>query len=63
MSEITSFLRITLFSASVFYFLFLTSIFISPLLELIIIIIFVVTQLIVLPIFNIYIVSQTKTNC
>jgi hypothetical protein len=46
---------ITLFSASIFYFLFLTSIFISPFLGLIIIVIFGVIQLIVLPIFNMYI--------
>jgi len=54
------FSAITLFSASVFYFLFLTSIFISPFLGLIIIVIFGVVQLIVLPIFNMYIVNQMK---
>lgn len=54
------FTAITLFSASVFYFLFLTSIFISPFLGLIIIVIFGVVQLIVLPIFNMYIVNQME---
>lgn len=46
------FSAITLFSASVFYLLFLSSIFVSPLLGLIIIAVFAVVQLIVLPIFN-----------
>jgi len=55
------FSTITLFSASVFYLLFLTSIFISPSLELIVIIIFGVVQLIVLPIFNMYILNQMKS--
>ncbi len=54
------FSAITLFSASVFYFLFLSSIFISPLFGLIIIIIFGVVQLIVLPIFNMYVANQMK---
>ena len=54
------FSAITLFSASVFYLLFLLSIFISPLLGLIIIIIFGVVQLIVLPIFNMYIAHNME---
>jgi len=54
------FSAITLFSASVFYFLFLISIFISPFLTLIIIIIFGVVQLIALPIFNMYIANTMR---
>ena len=54
------FSAITLFSASVFYFLFLISIFISPLLVLTIIIIFGVVQLIALPIFNMYLANQMQ---
>lgn len=57
------FTAITLFSASVFYFLFLASIFISPSLVLIILIIFGLVQLIVLPIFNIYIANKMKDYC
>jgi hypothetical protein len=49
---------IKLFSASVFYFLFLISIFIAPILVLIIIGLFVVVQLIVLPIYNMYLAKQ-----
>lgn len=56
------FSAITLFSASVFYFLFLTSIFISPLFGLVIIILFGLVQLIVLPIFNMYVANQMKDN-
>lgn len=56
------FSAITLFSASVFYFLFLASLFISPVLAFIIIIIFGVVQLIVLPIFNMYLASQMQEN-
>lgn len=51
---------IILFSASVFYFLFLASILISPLLAFIIIVLFAIVQLIALPIFNIYLASQIK---
>ena len=54
------FSAITLFSASAFYLLFLTSIFISPLLGLIIIVIFGIVQLIVLPIFNMYIAYKME---
>lgn len=52
------FSAITIFSASVFYFLFLTSLFVSPYLGAIIIVIFGVVQLIVLPIFNMYVASK-----
>jgi len=54
------FSAITLFSASIFYFLFLTSIFISPFFGLIIIVLFGVVQLIVLPIFNMYVAHQSR---
>lgn len=47
-------------SATFFYFLFLTSIFISRVLPIIIVIIFGVVQLIVLPIFGTYVVYQTE---
>ncbi len=57
-----AFSAITLFSASVFYFLFLTSIFVSQFLGLIIIIAFATVQLIVLPIFNLYIANQMKNS-
>ena len=46
------FSMITLFSASIFYFLFLISIFISPLITLIIVGLFALVQLLVLPVFN-----------
>ena len=54
------FSAITLFSASVFYLLFLVSIFISPLLGLIIVAAFGVVQLIVLPIFNMYLARKME---
>jgi hypothetical protein len=54
------FSAITLLSASVFYFLFLLSIFISSLFGLIIIIIFGIVQLLVLPIFNMYVANQME---
>ena len=54
------FSAITLFSASVFYFLFLISIFISPLFTLFVIIIFGLVQLIALPIFNMYVANQME---
>lgn len=60
--EDNEFSVITLFSTSVFYFLFLTSIFISPLLTIIIIMLFVVVQLIVLPLFNMYIAHQMESR-
>lgn len=55
-----AFSAITLFSASVFYFLFLTSLFISPFLAVIIIIVFGLVQLIALPIFNMYLERQMQ---
>ena len=55
-----SFSAITLFSAKVFYFLFLISIFVSPLSGLIVIIIFGVVQLIALRICNMYVADQMK---
>jgi hypothetical protein len=48
------FSAVTLFSASIFYFLFLISIFINLGLAWIILIIFLIIQLIVLPIFNMF---------
>lgn len=52
------FTAITLFSASVFYFIFLTSLFISPVLALVIIMCFGFVQLIVLPISFMYLLRQ-----
>lgn len=54
------FSTITLFSASIFYLLFLISIFISPLLGLIIIGIFGIVQLIVLPISIMYLANKME---
>lgn len=54
------FTAITLFCASIFYFLFLISIFISPILTLIIVILFMLMQLIILPTFNIYLASKLE---
>ena len=51
---------ITLFSASSFYFLFLTSIFISSILSMVIAIIFGIVQLVVVPIFNMYLVYRSE---
>jgi tetratricopeptide (TPR) repeat protein len=53
------FTAITLFSASIFYFLFLISLFISPILSLIIIFLFGIVQVILLPIFNMYIANKS----
>jgi hypothetical protein len=52
------FTAITIFSASAFYFLFLVSIFISPTLAFIVAIIFLIIQLIILPIHNLYIANK-----
>lgn len=49
---------ITLFSASVFYLLFIISMFIGASLAIIILVIFGIVQLIVLPTFNIYFASK-----
>ncbi len=54
------FSTITLFCASIFYFLILISIFISPYLLLIIVGIFILVQLIVLPAFNMYLASKME---
>lgn len=54
------FSAITLFSAAVFYLLFLISIFISPVLVFIVITIFGIVQLILLPIFNMYIAHKME---
>ncbi len=48
----------TVFLASIFYYLFLISIFISPIMTLIILGLFWLVQLIVLPIFSMYLVSM-----
>lgn len=56
------FSTVTIFSASIFYFLFLMSIFISPILSLIIVGIFVIVQLIMLPGFMMYVVSNKMEN-
>jgi len=54
------FSAITLFSASIFYFLFLGSIFISPLLSLVIVGIFGLVQLIVLPTLSMYLANKME---
>ena len=55
------FSAITLLSASIFYFLFLTSIFIHPSLGLLIIGLFILIHLIALPIFNISLAIKTDS--
>ena len=54
------FSAITLFSASIFYFLFLGSIFISPMLSLIVVALFGLVQLLVLPTFNMYLANKME---
>ena len=54
------FSAITLGTASIFYFVFITSIFFSPFFGFIIIVLFGVVQLIVLPIFLMYLENQTR---
>lgn len=54
------FSAIPIFSASVFYFLFLVSVLISPFFALIIILVFGVVQLIAIPIFNMYLANQLE---
>ncbi len=51
---------ITLIGASIFYFFFLISIYISPLLGLIIIVLFGIVQLVVIPIFNTYVAYKIE---
>ncbi|MCE5194305.1 MAG: hypothetical protein LLF28_02440 [Nitrospiraceae bacterium] len=57
-----AFSAITLFSASVFYFLFLSSLFISPALVIIVLLVFGFVQLIALPIFNMYLERQMQND-
>jgi hypothetical protein len=52
------FSTITLFSASILYFLFLGSIFISPVLSLLIVVMFALVQLLLLPAFNVFLASK-----
>ncbi len=52
------FTLITLFSASAFYFLFLVSIFINPVITFIVLVIFGLVQLIILPIYSMYIMNK-----
>lgn len=54
------FTMITLFSASIFYFLFLISMLISPIIPLVIVGLFALVQLIILPIFNTYLAHQME---
>jgi hypothetical protein len=56
------FSAITLFSISVFYFLFLSSIFISQYLVMVIVILFAISQFIILPVFNIYTANKMMTD-
>jgi len=56
------FSAITLFSATIFYFLFLISIFLGPIFILLILTVFMVVQLIVLPIFCMYIASKMQNS-
>jgi hypothetical protein len=55
-----AFSAMTLFCASIFYLLFLISIFISPILSLIIVGIFVLVQFLILPAFNMYVASKME---
>jgi hypothetical protein len=56
------FSAITLFSAMIFYFLFLISIFLGPIFILLILVAFISVQLVVLPIFTMYIASKMQNN-
>ena len=56
------FSAITLFSATIFYFLFLVSLFLGPIFTLIILSLFILVQLFVLPIFNMYIANKMDNN-
>ena len=56
------FSAITLFSAMIFYFLFLISLFLGPIFVLVILVAFMAVQLIVLPIFMMYIASKMQNN-
>lgn len=54
------FSMLTTLSASIFYFLFLISIFINPILVLIVVAFFVLFQLIALPIYNLYLLNKIQ---
>ncbi|MDD5746208.1 MAG: hypothetical protein PHO30_02980 [Candidatus Omnitrophica bacterium] len=56
------FSAITLFSATIFYFLFLISLFLGPIFVFLIIVLFLLVQLFVLPIFNMYIANKMDEN-
>lgn len=56
------FSTITLFWASIFYMLFLISLFISPFLVMIVIFLFVLVQLLILPVFNTYLANKLTQN-
>jgi hypothetical protein len=56
------FSAITLFSATIFYFLFLISIFLGPIFILIVLALFILVQLFVLPIFNMYIANKMQNT-
>ena len=53
---------ITLFSASVFYFLLLVSVFIAPMVTLIVFALFGVMQLVVIPLFCLYVANQMQKS-
>ena len=56
------FSAITLFSATIFYFLFLISIFLGPIFILIALALFILVQLFILPIFNMYIANKMQNT-
>lgn len=56
------FSAISLFSATIFYFLFLISIFLGPIFILIALALFILVQLFVLPIFNMYIANKMQNT-
>ena len=55
------FTEMTLLSASIFYLLFITTVIISPVLGFIVIVIFGITQLLVLPVINMRIATKMGT--
>ena len=56
------FSAITLFSATIFYFLFLISIFLGHIFVLIVLALFILVQLLVLPIFNMYLANKMQNT-
>jgi len=56
------FSAITLLSATIFYFLFLISIFFGPIFVFLILVLFLLVQLFVLPIFSMYIANKMDKN-